>query len=85
MEFLISRHAHEEMERRGIDIASVESTLDSPEQIVAGHSGLTVYQQRILVGQRTYLLRVIVDECVEPRKVITVYQTSRVSKYWRAE
>jgi hypothetical protein len=73
------------MVRRGIDIASVESTLERPQQIVPGHSGLTVYQRRIPVGERIYLQRVVVDESVDPRKVITVYRTSRISKYWRTE
>ena len=30
-----------------------------------------------------YLVRVIVNDTVEPEKVVTVYKTSKIKKYWR--
>jgi len=33
-------------------------------------------------GKR-YLVRVIVDDSVDPLVVVTVYRTSIISKYWR--
>jgi hypothetical protein len=29
------------------------------------------------------LVRVIVNDTVDPAKVVTVYKTSRIKKYWR--
>ena len=33
----------------------------------------------------TYLLRVFVDTDREPPEVVTVYRTSKITKYWRAD
>jgi hypothetical protein len=32
---------------------------------------------------RTYLLRVMVNETVDPAVVVTVYRTSKIKEYWR--
>ena len=40
---------------------------------------------RVVVGDKTYLLRVFVDVDRHPAEVVTVYLTSRIAKYWRAE
>jgi len=34
---------------------------------------------------KMYLLRAIVDETGSPVKVVTVYRTTRIGKYWRKE
>jgi hypothetical protein len=85
-EFSFSRHARETMAQRDIDPRDVESVFDSPEQIVPGYGGLRIYQSRLRSsGDRLYLLRVVVNHMVDPSVVVTVYRTSRVSKYWRAD
>jgi len=45
---------------------------------------LTIYQG-LFTGYngKTYLLRVFVNPNFEPVKVITIYKTSKISKYWR--
>ena len=49
-------------------------------------SGLWAYQSRIVLADgRLFLLRVIVDDTIEPMVVVTVYRTSKVDKYWRAD
>jgi len=83
--FVLSRHAMEEMERRGIDPADVEAVLTGPHQVVPGHGGLRVYQSRVESGGKAYLLRAVVDDAAEPGTVVTVYRTSKISKYWRTE
>ena len=61
MKFRLSNHAREEMERRGIPLALVESVLDSPQQVVIEKSGKECYQSQIDFGDgRIFLLRVIV-------------------------
>ena len=57
MKFEISRHAREEMVRRGIPVTVVDAILQDPEQIV--------------------------NDTVDPVKIVTVYKTSKTEKYWR--
>ena len=84
MKFRLSNHAREEMERRGIPLALVESVLDSPQQVVIEKSGKEGYQSQIDFGDgRIFLLRVIVAYDVDPPVVVTVYRTSKIEKYWK--
>ena len=64
----------------------VEQTLADPEQIVPSQGGMVAYQSRFESGGgKIYLMRVIVSTESEPPVVVTVYRTSRLSKYWRSE
>jgi hypothetical protein len=83
MNFHVSAHAQAEMLRRGIPRAMVDAVLVSPEQIVAEHGGIMCYQSRVTISQKPYLLRVMVNETSLPPVVVTVYRTSKISKYWR--
>ena len=83
MKFRLSNHAREEMERRGMPLALVESVLDNSQQVVAVKGGKKAYQSQIDFGDgRIFLLRVIVAYDVDPTVVITVYRTSKIEKYW---
>lgn len=44
-----------------------------------------VYQSLMESGEpaKTYILRVFVDMDRDPVEVVTVYRTSKLSKYWR--
>ena len=83
MAFRISQHAKIEIERRRIPLSLVESVLARPQQVVVGVKGTKVYQSQYDFDGRMYLIRVIVDGTVEPVKVVTVYRTSKIGKYWR--
>jgi len=84
LNFNISIHAQEEMRRRGISLAFLESVLQSPEQVILERGGKKVYQSRLhFGGGKTFLLRAIVNEEVDPPLVVTVYRTSKINKYWR--
>lgn len=84
MKFEISRHAHEEIKRRGIPLNVVEAILQNPQQIVDEYGNKKAYQSIIKTeASKEYLVRVIVNDTVDPAKVITVYRTSKISKYWR--
>lgn len=84
MKFEVSRHAKEEMDRRGIPETVVETILQNPEQIVNEYGNKKAYQSIIDSGAgKNYLVRVIVNDIVEPAKVVTVYKTSKIEKYWR--
>ncbi len=58
--------------------------MSAPEQITDARHGRLVMQSRMTLEGRLYLVRVFVDMDRYPAEVITVYRTSKVSKYWRA-
>jgi hypothetical protein len=80
----LSQHVQKEMTRRGIPLAVVESVLASPAQKVPEHGGVVCYQSKMEINQKLYLVRVMVNEKATPPKVVTVYRTSKLSKYWKA-
>jgi hypothetical protein len=72
MKYRLSQHALEEVQRRGMSIEQIESVLEHPHQIVSEQAGRKAYQSKLDFGTgKTYLLRVIVDEDVEPAVVVT--------------
>lgn len=84
MNFKISRHAHDEMKQRRIPSSLVEDVLENPQQVVEEYGNKKGYQSKIdFGGGRIYLLRVIVNDTVDPAVVVTIYKTSKIQKYWR--
>jgi hypothetical protein len=82
MLFKLSKHAKEEMEKRSISLALLESVINNPRQIVPERE--KAYQSIVIVeSKESMLLRVIVDDAVEPAKVVIAYKTRKISKYWR--
>lgn len=75
------------MTRRQISEEDVANVLAAPEQTETVRKGREVYQSRIQSGElpKSYLLRVFVDIDRTLPAVVTVYRTSKVAKYWRAE
>jgi len=78
----ISTHARFEMKRRGIKFGQVLAAIRNPGQILPSRKGRNIYQSK-LGGTRQFLLRVIIKEDKQACHVVTVYKTSKVSKYWR--
>jgi len=84
MNFVLSNHAQAEMQRRGIYLTLVSEVVNNPQQIVPERSGRKAYQSQVdLASGKIYLLRVIVEDNVNPIVVVTVYITSKIIKYWR--
>lgn len=85
--YKLTDHARREMVRRQISEAEIAKVLSVPEQTHIVRVGRAVYQSRLEIGDppKTYLLRVFVDIDREPAEVVTVYRTSKVEKYRRAE
>jgi hypothetical protein len=83
--YFVTSHAAFEMRRRGIEEGAVRRILAAPEQRHAVRPGRDVLQSRIAYAGKTYLLRVFVDLDRDPAEIVTVYRTSRIVKYWRAE
>jgi hypothetical protein len=84
-EYRLTDHARQEMARRQISEADVAQVLSAPEQSESVRAGRQIFQSRLEMGEppKTYLLRVCVDIAGKPPEVVTVYRTSKISKYWR--
>ena len=83
-EYVCTPHAEFEMQRRGIGREVVLQVMSGPEQTIDVRPGRVVMQSRTTQEGRVYLVRVFVDMDRHPAEVVTVYRTSKVSKYWRA-
>jgi hypothetical protein len=83
MRFHFSKHVNEELERRKIPRALMDQVLQAPEQKVPEVDTITCYQSRVEIGGKLNLLRVMVNETVNPPVVVTVYRTNKISRYWR--
>jgi len=85
--YKLTDHARFEMARRQISEDEIAQVLSAPEQSEPVRPGRKVYQARVTKGEpsKTYLLRVFVDVDRQPPEVVTVYCTSKISKYWRSE
>lgn len=83
MEIRWTNHATERLrgwrESRGVTSGDVEEILREPEQVVPGDQEARVAQSRYEDG----LLRVVFVEEADERRVLTVYWTSQVERYWR--
>ena len=83
MKVIWTRHAenrqHEWQKTLGITRQEIEALLRHPEQIVPGDQGALVAQSLRANG----LLRAPFVEVKEGRKILTVYWTSRIDRYWK--
>ncbi|MDJ0598204.1 MAG: DUF4258 domain-containing protein [Crocosphaera sp.] len=83
MRFVLSKHAEEEIMKRKIPISILELILENPEEIIE-EDELKVYQGTFTKNNdKIYLLRIYVNDLVEPKKIVTVYFTSKLNKYRR--
>lgn len=80
MQYILSKHAKEQLERRGIDASQVDTIINHPDSVVQEDS-LWVYQKTIHEENGNYLYRVFVNKTKEPNLVVTAYKTSKLSKY----
>ncbi len=81
--FHFSKHLHKELDRRKIPRNLLEQVLQGPEQKVPELDNITCFQSRVEIEGKPCLLRVMVNETVDLPVVVTVYRTSKISKYWR--
>jgi hypothetical protein len=85
--YVIGDHARFEMKRRGISEEDVQTLVARPEQVLEIRPGRVVMQSRVTMksSSKPYLMRVFVDVDRDTPEVVTVYRTSKVSKYWRQQ
>jgi hypothetical protein len=84
-DYRLTDHVVEEMRRRQINEAEVAQVLFNPEQVDYVREGRKVFNLRLPAGDdsKIYLFRVFVDIDRKPPEVVTVYRTSKISKYLR--
>ncbi len=84
-DFELTKHAEMEMERRNISREDVKKVLAAAEQMEMVREGRVVYQIKVKTDEslKTYILRVFIDIDYKPPRVVTVYRTSKLDKYWR--
>lgn len=81
MDFILSQHAKEEIVKRKIPIQILQLILEFPKQIVE-EDGLKVDQGTFTATNgKIYLLRVYVNDLINPHKIVTVYFNSKKQKY----
>jgi len=73
------------MQRRGIEEAIVRQVLTAHGRRQTIRLGRDVLQSQFSIGEKRYLVRVIVDVDRTPAEVVTVYRTSKIEKYGRSE
>lgn len=82
MKFVFSKHATEQMKLRNISKNVVEKILSNPAQI-KNENGKKVYQS--VVDNGKYLIRIFVNHHKNPKVVITIYKTSKITKYYESK
>ena len=84
MNFRVSYHAQIELIRRKIPQNFLDYVLSEPQQIIPEKGGNKAYQSKVEFDNgKVYLIRAIVSDSSDPAVVVTVYRTSKISKYWR--
>ena len=77
-------HALFEMKRRGISEKEVEKVFQQPEQKIELEGDREIWQTKVVLDSKTWVIRIVVE--LKPRvAIVTVYKSSKVKKYWRAD
>lgn len=83
MNFELSPHVYERLEERNIPLQVLKLVLEAPQQVLIQEDGTKAYQSKVLIdNNKTYLLRVFVNDSVDPVRVKSLYLTSKIDKYW---
>jgi len=87
MDFVFSKHACEQMSRRGISYETVMKVVSQPDQTIADidEPTIIIYQSLINEDNQMFLLRVFVNRDKQPNVIVTVYRTTKISKYYESK
>ena len=87
MDLIFSKHAYEQMFRRGINHETVLMVVSRPDQTIADNEepAIVIYQSLINENKQMFLLRVFVDVTKHPNVVVTLYKTTKISKYYESK
>lgn len=87
MKPIFTDHARLEAARRKIDEKAIEAAVASPQQRLFSSRERVILQSKYYDEheRREMLLRIIGEESFDVFRVITVYKTSKIDKYWIKE
>ncbi len=85
MKIIITKHADFEAERRGIKEELIKAVVENPQQKASSKKGRVIVQSKYYDEEinKEMLLRVVGIETQDKFEVVTVYKTSKISKYWK--
>ena len=83
----LSNHAQEQMLLRGITYETVMDVVSFVDQTIVNKEEPTkiIYQSLVNENNCMFLLRVFVDIGKQPNVIITVYKTTKISKYYEVK
>lgn len=84
MNIIFSNHSEYEIIRRRLDKRIVITVINRPDQkFIIGDK--IIFQSKYFdkTHGKEMLIRIIVIEAFKDLKVITLYKTSKISKYWK--
>lgn len=87
MEIQWRLHARQRVLERGISESLVRNIVHGPDQVI-GHGTHKIFQSRVTEPGRhkkEYLVRVFTEVHRDVIVIRSVYRTSKIHKYWRAE
>ena len=84
MDYIFSRHSLEQIELRNISKKQVREILINPDEVL-DYNRKKVFQSIIISQERKYLIRIFVNYYSKPMKIITVYKTSNIKKYYEGK
>jgi hypothetical protein len=83
MRYVVNDYAVVRLAQRGVSRAMTDLVMQRPDQVVAGNEpGRSVYQSKVAVRGKLFLLRIVVDEHRDPLRVVTLYLTNQIARYW---
>ncbi|MCL2327466.1 MAG: DUF4258 domain-containing protein [Bacteroidetes bacterium] len=87
MNFVLSKHAQEQMQRRSLNYEIIEDVILDPEQIVADENNvdIKVYQSIVKENDGVFLYRVFVNAKSLPNVIVTLYRTTKIDKYYETK
>ena len=87
MNYIFSKHAEEQMQRRGISREDVETIVSQPDQMLANEESedITIFQSLKNENGQMFLLRVFVNTIKLPNVIVTLYKTTKIQKYYESK
>ena len=87
MDIIFSKHAQEQMIKRGINHDTALSVVSQPDKIIVDieDPAIVICQSLIKENEQMFLLRVFVNRKKQPNVIVTRYKTTRISKYYESE
>ena len=85
--FIFSNHAKEQMIRRVINYDIALSVVYHPDQIITDDKNpvMVIYQSLIKENEQLFLYRVFVNRDKQPNVIVTLYKTTKISKYYESK